>query len=134
MGPKEMHTYDTFTRPDRAMAMRARTILVERFPEAFLPKSAPLRKPLKIGVGQEILMRLPELGARAVALGLMDYTWGERYCRALIEGAPRYGLDGEEAGAVTQAEADHALKRLQWIERQREFDRAERQARRDEVA
>lgn len=92
-------------------------MLVERFPYCFAEKGAPLKMPLKIGIGLDILLAMPELSAYSIAAGLEDYTWGASYCLACKAGAERIGLDGKADGKVSQAEAEHALSRLALFER-----------------
>jgi ProP effector len=87
-------------------------ILVEMWPGCFVPMRAPIKKPLKLGIGEDILLQLPELGARLVATALEDYTYEANYARAIVAGADRFDLDGKPCGKVTVREQDHAAWRL----------------------
>jgi ProP effector len=110
-----MH-FDKRIRMQKAHAERVRNILVTRFPDCFAPKGEA-KKPLKLGIGFDLLLALPELSSYSVNIALEDYTSGRKYCEALIPGAPRYSLDGFEAGIVSALEADHARKRIEAFER-----------------
>lgn len=88
-----------------------RAILVQTWPHTFAPKGAP-KKPLALGIGERIILALPELGFLAVSRALTDYTDGPTYLRSCVEGAPRIDLDGVERGAVTASEAQYAASRI----------------------
>lgn len=78
--------------------------LCEAFPECF-NRSAP--KPLKIGLGQEVLAlagvhpTFAELTRTQLRRAIKFYTRRFLYRKALAAGGPRYGLDGQPAGEVT---------------------------------
>ena len=78
--------------------------LVETFPACF-SRSAP--KPLKIGLGEELLAlagvhpALADLSRRQIRRALQVYTGAAAYRKALVKGGPRYDLDGQPAGEVT---------------------------------
>lgn len=99
-------------RSRRQTAHYVREILAARFPKCFSASEAIPKKPLKVGIGLDVMLMLPELSAYAVALALEDYTWGRRYCESMKRGAPRIGLDGEEDGFVTDQEAAQAAHRI----------------------
>jgi sRNA-binding protein len=77
---------------------------METFPACF-SRSAP--KPLKIGLGEEVIAlagvhpALADLSRTQLRRALKVYTGAAAYRRALAKGGPRYGLDGQPAGAVT---------------------------------
>ncbi|MBY6239853.1 ProQ/FINO family protein [Methylosinus sp. Sm6] len=96
---------------NKAIATRVRAILEERFPQAFAPAGAE-KKPLKIGMDADILLAMPELTRKGLACALADYTWGPTYCRHVLAGAARVGLDGEPCGHVSDAEAAYAADRM----------------------
>jgi len=101
------------TKTNKAMVARVRAILVDRFPACFVP-SGEMKKPLKIGIGQDIAHAIPELGSYEIGVALLDYTHGARYCEpASIEGAPRFNLEGKEDGKITHNEAAHMRGRLE---------------------
>ena len=78
--------------------------LCEAFPACF-DRKAP--KPLKIGLGEELLAlagahpALADLSRTQLRRALKVYTGAPAYRKALARGGPRYGLDGQPAGAVT---------------------------------
>ncbi|MDS4042429.1 MAG: ProQ/FinO family protein [Candidatus Competibacter sp.] len=78
--------------------------LIETFPACF-DRSAP--KPLKIGLGRELLALAGTLPALAdlprvqIRQALRVYTQSPAYQRALAVGGPRYGLDGQPTGEIT---------------------------------
>jgi ProP effector len=88
-----------------------RQILCERFPLAFRGRGAN-KPPLKIGIGHDVQLAMPELPPIALVAALRDYASGPTYCRNLTAGAQRIGLDGEPAGQVSAAEADQAAFRM----------------------
>ncbi len=83
--------------------------LAELFPDCF---SIRRRKPLKVGIHDEVLAALPGATAKQVGLALTIYTSNNGYLHCITEGAPRVGLDGEVTGHVTTAEAENAKQRL----------------------
>jgi sRNA-binding protein len=78
--------------------------LCATFPASF-DRKAP--KPLKIGLGEELLAlagihpALADLTRTRIRRALAAYTGSPAYRRALKRGGPRYGLDGQPAGEVT---------------------------------
>jgi ProP effector len=100
----------------KAHAASVREILVDRFPLTFTGPGRD-KRPLKIGIGNDILLALPELAGASVALALADYAWGPTYCRNVVAGAERIGLDGQVTGIVSEREAEHAKRRMRLFER-----------------
>jgi ProP effector len=94
----------------------ALALLCEAFPKAF-SVFEQRRKPLKIGIRQDLLVRLDggltEIELRQV---LRAYTGNRRYRERLLAGAPRFDLDGNPAGMVTAEEEADARKKLAAIE------------------
>ena len=78
--------------------------LCEAFPACF-SRSAP--KPLKIGLGEELLAlagvhpALADLSRTQLRRALRVYTGSPAYRKALKRGGPRYGLDGQPTGEVS---------------------------------
>jgi hypothetical protein len=78
--------------------------LCQAFPACF---SRLTPKPLKIGLGEELLAlagahpALADLTRTQIRRALKVYTDSPAYRKALARGGPRYGLDGQPAGAVT---------------------------------
>ncbi len=97
-----------FTRREIA---EMRAILVECWPLAFMPKSAP-KKPLKVGIRNDIYERMPDFDGRLIA-AIGDYTSGRTYLDHIVEGTVRVRLDGSVAGIVTVGQAEHAVTRRQ---------------------
>ena len=84
--------------------------LVEQFPACF--SLDRYRKPLKVGIHDEVLAALPDVPAKQVGLALTIYTSSRRYLLCIREGADRVGLGGEVTGRVTADEAENAKQRL----------------------
>ncbi|MCB1776361.1 MAG: ProQ/FinO family protein, partial [Candidatus Competibacteraceae bacterium] len=78
--------------------------LCEMFPAVF-NRQTP--KPLKIGIGQELLAlvgthpALMNLTRKDLRRALAAYTRASRYREALAGGGPRYDLEGQPIGEVT---------------------------------
>lgn len=90
------------------------TYLAEKFPLCFFTEGEA--KPLKVGLFQELSEALAEEGKISKTLlrqVLRAYTMNWRYLHACKEGAVRVGLNGEEAGVIDAAQAEHAQKTLQ---------------------
>ncbi|WP_051949237.1 ProQ/FINO family protein [Methylosinus sp. PW1] len=101
-------------RRERRLALHARyvrQILCERFPLAFRGRGAS-KPPLKIGIGRDVQLAMPELPPVALVAALRDYASGPTYCRNLTASAQRIGLDGEPAGQVSETEAKQAELRM----------------------
>src|SRR5262249_53716546 len=90
-----------------AAAHAAITALVETFPAAFTGFG---RKPLKLGIHDDLLARgiAPDVATK----GLAAYCSSMGYLNATKAGAARIDLDGNEVGAVTDDEAEHAAQKL----------------------
>jgi ProP effector len=84
--------------------------LAERFPACFV-SAKRRRRPLKIGIANDLLAALPDVAASDIGFALMIYTSNPDYLNATREGAPRVDLGGEITGYVTAEEAAHAKKR-----------------------
>ena len=106
-------------RSKKIHAEEVRRILCDRFPDCFARPGEP-KRPLKIGIGVDLALMIPELSSYSIALALEDYTFGRRYCAALTPGAARVGLDGKDDGFVTEAEAAHGAGRIAMFESSRQ--------------
>ena len=95
-------------------ARATRAVLVDTFPKCFAPRRAS-KLPLAVGIHADIRALLPEIGAGLLAAALIDYTGGPTYLSNVVEGAPRFGLDGKPCGVVTAAQAAHAAERLKLL-------------------
>ena len=102
----------------------ALTDLATRYPRAFvLEKYRPHRR-LKVGVAADILARCPVLTRRELGPALGVYAKRVMYLQSLVAGAIRIDLDGNPAGEVSAADAEHAAATLAGILASRETRRA----------
>ncbi|EEM8544084.1 prop effector [Salmonella enterica] len=73
-------------------------------------------KPLKINIIQDMIKdiqaRALDMGAGSVRAALSTYTGHSKYIRCVAAGGPRYDLNGEPCGEVTEAAVQHATERL----------------------
>ncbi|MGE8294813.1 MAG: ProQ/FinO family protein [Pseudomonas sp.] len=83
--------------------------LQKHFPLAFPVNPAP-KVPLKEGILKDAEQHLPLLGIslEQLKLGIAAWCRGGRYWSAMTENAPRLDLQGQPAGVVTAAQAQHA--------------------------
>jgi ProP effector len=84
--------------------------LTRQFPAAFSAEPAHV-KPLKIGILRDIYAE-SVVSHRRLTAAMRSYCNGVHYLKGSKEGAARFDLAGEPAGAVTAAEAESARKRL----------------------
>ncbi len=97
----------------KQIALEARQRLVECYPLTFMPKGA-LKKPLKIGIFNDLITdKSHGLSRNRITIALRDYCRGAGYFVALIEGAPRFDLQGQRSGEVTKPQADKAADEMQ---------------------
>jgi ProP effector len=101
----------------RAIALRVRFDLAEKFPLCFARKGCP-KKPLKVGIFGDLRTAWPELQYFSLKLGLADYCAGPSYQAALmVAGAWRYDLEGNRCDVVTEEQATRAREIfMQWPE------------------
>jgi ProP effector len=97
--------------------------LARRYPDVFEPDIWKPHRPLKIGIGDE-LVALGVMTVRQVHRSLGPYCRRLMYLKACTAGAPRVGLDGAPDGEVTHEQAARAAKLFQDQVRTRE-ERAE---------
>ncbi len=81
----------------------------KRYPKAF---SNPCMQPLKIGIHEDLAAseKLPDHWIRRALAG---YVRSPRYLRLLKAGAVRLDLSGNNAGFITEEEAQHAAEQLE---------------------
>ncbi|MFA9487405.1 MULTISPECIES: RNA chaperone ProQ [unclassified Mannheimia] len=87
--------------------------LAEKFPLCFSVEGEA--KPLKVGLFQELAEALKDdekVSKTLLRQVLRNYTNSWRYLAASQANVARVGLQGEEAGVVTEEEADHAADTL----------------------
>jgi sRNA-binding protein len=68
---------------------------------------------LAVGIGRAIAAAYRDLPSKTRKVLLARYTRRRTYLALLVAGAVRVDLDGNPAGAVTEAEAAHAAEMLQ---------------------
>jgi len=73
--------------------------LTERFPNCFRPNGEQ-KRPLKIGIRDDILAAMPEVDPKKLSAALAHYVRRKSYTCRMKPGSPRYGLDGEVCGVV----------------------------------
>jgi ProP effector len=96
----------------RAAHAATLALLADRFPHVFAvdPK---LRKPLKIGIADDLAAALDGVVARRqLAFALAGYCNSVAYLKNCTVGAERVDLAGNAVGTVTAAQAEHALAKL----------------------
>jgi hypothetical protein len=98
-------------REEWAEAHRLRDQLAAAFPACFVGGKGKPKRPLKIGIERDILQRL-NVDPRTLSLALHDYTGGQSYLAACVQGAARVGLDGAVCGEVTHLQATRSSARL----------------------
>lgn len=96
----------------RKLGQETRALFVERFPYAFVPSGAPTKRPLKVGIYDDLRAALPELSASALNAGLFDYMSGIKYAACTVPGAIRIDLHGDPAGVVSHEAAAAAARNL----------------------
>lgn len=107
-------------RPAAPVAVRSKPVdpvvltigkLQKRFPKAF-PKNPSPKVPLKIGIFEDLLAHATEMALTETELRAAIKIWcrGSRYWTAMVEGAIRVDLSGEEAGRVSPEDGVRATK------------------------
>jgi ProP effector len=102
----------------------ALTRLAEWFPQTFVLEKHLPHRPLKVGIAADILARLPGSTRRELAPVLGIYAKRVMYLQSLVAGAIRIDLDGNPAGEVSVADAEHAAVALAEILASREAGQA----------
>jgi sRNA-binding protein len=96
----------------RRMAKVGIELLAEKFPRCFAMLESR-RRPLKIGIDQDILAALPDgISRHEIRRALRSYCGNAGYLRSMKVGVTRVGLDGNAAGTVTEDDMAHALAEL----------------------
>ena len=86
-------------------------------------------QPLAIGIHKSLMERFPDLDKGQVRTAMHFHTGTMRYLKAIVEGAPRFDLDGNASGAVTAEQQDQAAATLrERFKRGAERRRAEQEA------
>jgi ProP effector len=105
--------------------------LAGQFPQAF--SLGDQRRPLKVGIHQDVAARIGGLSNNQIQEALRQYTSEIHYLRAIVEGAARIDLDGNSAGTVTAHQAAIAKKCVKMAKKGKQVSRAE-QPRRSSLA
>ncbi|WP_337261550.1 MULTISPECIES: ProQ/FinO family protein [unclassified Serratia (in: enterobacteria)] len=86
--------------------------LQQQFPLAF-PKTPLPKRPLKLGIIEDIALQLDTLGLTRKQLEEALATWcrGKRYWDCMVENTARVDLQGADSGLVTADQATHAQQR-----------------------
>jgi ProP effector len=103
-------------------------LLAELYPRCFCSTN---RRPLKIGVCEEVISQHPEMSRHRIKRLLRKYTQRPEYWSTLKAGAPRIDLDGNVAGEVTLEDEQDAQLKIAKAERSLkaiEADKAANQA------
>ena len=79
---------------------------------------SPIR-PLAIGSGEEVRALAGGFTVGEINAALKAWTHRPDYQRAIVAGRMRVRLDGEDGGAITEPERDHAVERLKKLERRK---------------
>jgi ProP effector len=85
--------------------------LVELFPNCFF-REDPLRRPLKIGIRDDIFARQTGLRPDVITSALRTYVRSVSYWVLLTSGTPRIDLDGNVAGEVTIEDEQNAQRKI----------------------
>jgi ProP effector len=85
--------------------------LAELFPHCFFGQTH-LRRPLKIGIRDDIFARHPELQTGRIRSALRTYAQNVSYWVLLTAGTPRVDLDGNVAGEVTIEDEQDAQRKI----------------------
>lgn len=115
---------------NRNANIAAINLMCETYPKTFNREQV---RPLKIGI-QEDLLADEKISKGKIKRALASYVRAPAYYRSLQTGVQRVDLNGEDAGEVTEQEAEHAKTMLKKIRDERnarvkEQKQAERQRR-----
>jgi ProP effector len=99
-------------RPDPRITIE---LLAAKFPRTFFVNGGE-RKPLKIGITNDLIAAELKFSGTNIRLALRAYASSPGYLSAMQEGAVRVGLDGEPAGIVTEDAAMHAGRKRAALE------------------
>lgn len=116
---------------NRNANIAAITLMCETYPKTFSRDNV---RPLKIGI-QEDLLADEKVSKGKIKRALASYVRSPAYYRSLQAGAQRVDLLGEDAGEVTEQEAEHAQAMLKKIREERnERVKQQKQAERQQKA
>jgi ProP effector len=84
-------------------------LLAELYPRCFCSTN---RRPLQIGVCEEVISQHPEMSRHRIKRPLKTYTQSPEYWSTLTAGTPRIDLAGDVAGEVTAADEEDAKRKI----------------------
>jgi ProP effector len=84
-------------------------LLAELYPRCFC---RPNRRPLKVGIYEEVISRHPEMSKPQIKRLRKEYTQSPEYWSTLTAGTPRIDLAGNVAGEVTAADEEDAKRKI----------------------
>ena len=96
----------------------------------FLCFSREDRRPLKIGIAQDILHHMPDIDPKVLHKSLRYWTRHRQYLANCRAGEVRVALDGSAAGVVTPEDAEFASRTLAEVDERLARRRMEQGARR----
>jgi len=102
----------------RKKAEATRAVLVDLYPQCFMPKGAA-KLPLKINIHHDLIAAMPEADKESIHLVLGDYTRGNKYLECLTRDAPRINLLGNPCGKVDRniaRRADATLRERRYVD------------------
>jgi ProP effector len=97
-------------------------LLADLYPSCF---NRVYRRPLKVGVCEQVMAQHPELSRNRIKRLLKKYTQSPPYWESLKAGAARIDLNGKPAGTVTTEDEQHALIQLARMARRKAANEAE---------
>lgn len=68
--------------------------------------------PLAIGIHKTLMERFPDLDKGQVRTAMQFHTGTTRYLKAIVDGTPRFDLDGNASGTVTAEQHTQAVVTL----------------------
>lgn len=122
-----MTSGNRYTYKEHIIPMRVMLAVV--FPKVFVPVRTPDRKkkPLAIGIHDQILRQLPWLDPHLLTVTLHDYVTRHSYLKQIKGGGARFNLDGSYAGIITDNDEVYAkAKTVKQNERYRRYKEADR--------
>ncbi|ARU94190.1 RNA chaperone ProQ [Tatumella citrea] len=108
--------------------------LAQQFPQCFCIEGEA--KPLKIGIFQDIVERVPgdsAISKTQLRSALRLYTSSWRYLHGIKAGATRVDLDGNACGVLDEQHVEHARKQLEEAKARVQAHRAQQRARKAEA-
>jgi RNA chaperone ProQ/FINO-like protein len=96
-------------------------IIMEQWPVAFPARPDEVR-PLAIGIHEVLEKKFPDRTPEQVRRAIAQWRYPRlgAYLRVIVRGGPRYDLDGNPSGEVTESEQENARQRLkEWRARRK---------------